>query len=191
MLLDLANGMLAYVVLSMVFGETASVWFLSVALAFSIAPDGDYAIYAVMRRYREVLSHKFVHYQLVWVVALLSIGYFSGRWYMALLAVVPVTLHFVHDSFADTGTEWLWPILPGRWFTFYSGRLNVLNAIERNARLRARYKHETNKGFVRVLMGRLVEDFAGSAGSARFVYVFAVLALTAWFCFNAGYSFWG
>jgi len=177
MLIDLASSLIAYVAITLAFGEAASAGNLAIGVVAALSPDCDYAIYACVRNKFAVISHRFVHYPLAWLTGALAFGYLSGDWYRASLAAAGFAIHFVHDSYGWVGIQWLWPFMPKAYISFGRGGrgFQIMTPETRRSILHYRYGHELRQGFWDVFWGRLRDEFTNLGFT---VEIYLILSFT-------------
>ena len=112
MLYDLCFGVLIYIGTSTVFGEPFSSGYLAVALLFSLFPDLDFIPYVLLRKRFQLVTHRFIHYPILFGAMGLILILISP--YLGVLFLLCTLAHFVHDTFSDTsvsplGVQWLYP----------------------------------------------------------------------------------
>ncbi|KKS37770.1 MAG: hypothetical protein A3G49_05505 [Candidatus Sungbacteria bacterium RIFCSPLOWO2_12_FULL_41_11] len=112
MFIDLASGMVVYVIVSLFFGIQFDYRVLGLSIFFAFFPDLDFIPYVLLRRRFKLVSHHIIHFPLmlipvgaglVWLVTQSS--------YLAILFALGVFIHFLHDGSDKTGMYWLWPLM--------------------------------------------------------------------------------
>lgn len=113
---DVSIGILWYVSLSVCFGEGFNPWVLGLSVFCVISPDTDLLPWKILRKRFSIQSHQDVfHHPIIFIPAIAGIGiifaHFTGnsRMFASMIAIGATMLHFVHDSYNQTGMHWLSP----------------------------------------------------------------------------------
>lgn len=114
MLLDIGVGLLLSFGIGIYFGIEGKFWFSLAGVGAVLAPDIDTCVYILLKRRIEkriIYKHReILHFPLIF--GLMTPGfYFWLDFPHALLWLVAILWHFVHDSIDDDGwgIQWLWP----------------------------------------------------------------------------------
>lgn len=113
MVIDLASGIFIYAGVSLLHGAKFDWLNLLLTISFAFSPDGDFVIFAVLRKRLKLASHHIIHLPLLLIPICFGIGYWWQGYYGAILFSFAVASHFFHDSFNPTGKKsgirWWWP----------------------------------------------------------------------------------
>ena len=141
MLIRISLGMLLYVFVSMLFGESASFPSLGLSIFFVLLPLADWLLYLPLRKRYKLVSHYFWYYPLMYVpVGSVAVFMISGNAYYVVLFTLNSLANFVHATYqTQQGLQWLAPI---SWISvsLYGNKLKVFSAEERKEFLANKYE---------------------------------------------------
>lgn len=113
---DTLLGLCAYMALTIAFGIEPNILHLLLALFFAYLPDGDMIPYLLLRKPLKLTGHWVIGHHPLIVIPLATIAtYVLASWlggplvFLATLAAVCVTQHFLHDTMRPQGFPWLSP----------------------------------------------------------------------------------
>lgn len=139
MIKDFSFGTVLYVFVSVVFNREFDVSFYLISLIFFILPDVDFVSYLALKKRFSLVTHRFIHYPLVFV----TIGSFvcAVDSYWGALFLLLTLGHFVLDTFSvteyPTGIQWLYPFSKKSWY-ISQGNMYQLTLSEQKERLNMR-----------------------------------------------------
>lgn len=164
MVIDLTNGIFTFSVVSLIYSVEPSWWSalnLILTICFAFGPDGDFLIFALLRKRLKLASHHIIHFPLILIPFSFALGYCWAGFYGAILFSVPCLGHFVHDSFITgwekTGIKWLWPFSGNLYFveTLFPIRIGVINAREWQEYLKGKVKGVEKRSWLDEVKSRM------------------------------------
>lgn len=115
--MDILFGCLVYLASTWVFNRSFSAIDASVVVFFALAPDLDFVPFLLLRRRLKLVSHWFIHFPLLYIpIGAIWVWLASrGEWFFVVSFILASLAHFLHDSKAVQGVQWLWPISRAGW----------------------------------------------------------------------------
>jgi len=141
MLIRISLGMLAYVSISELFGESFKLYAFGLSMFFVLLPLADWLLYLPLRRRYKLVSHYMWYYPIIYVSVGATVVYMiSGSGYYVVLFTANSLANFVHATFqTPQGLQWLAPF---SWISIslYGNKLKIFSAEERKAFLAKKYE---------------------------------------------------
>jgi hypothetical protein len=133
LLADFADGIIAVLIASWVFGVSPVWWYFLVGIPLAMLPDID-AVPEIILRRRVSASDQYardhrtlLHYPLLSALIFIPVAVFGGFW--GFLIATAVGLHLLNDLW---GTGWglpfFWPLQKGH-IKFFARRANILKSV--------------------------------------------------------------
>lgn len=115
--MDIVFGLVIYVAMTWAFGQGFHLIGLAVVMFFAIAPDLDFIPFVLLRRRYKLVSHWIIHFPLLYIPIGTTLVWFvvGGEWFYMASFILGSLAHFLHDSRAVQGVQWLWPISKAGW----------------------------------------------------------------------------
>ncbi len=139
MLKDFSLGTILYILISILFGREFDIYQYFLSLVLSILPDMDFIPYILLRKRLFLVTHRIIHYPLLFAGTGLTI--LMENHYFGTLFLVLATNHFVLDTFSTTeyptGIQWLFPFSKKSWYIF-QGKIYQLTAFQQSEQLSKR-----------------------------------------------------
>lgn len=115
--MDILFGCSVYLASVWLFDRSFSGVDAGVVVFFALAPDLDFVPFLLLRRRLKFVSHWFIHFPLLYIpIGTMLVWLVSGgEWFYVVSFVLASLVHFLHDSKAVQGIQWLWPISEKGW----------------------------------------------------------------------------
>ena len=157
MLQDFSLGTIIYVLVSIIFGRDFSAYYYLLALVLAALPDIDFIPYIIFRKRLSLVTHRSVHYPLVFFGVSLIV--FTRNPYLGILSLALFANHFVADSFSateyPTGIRWFFPFSKKSWYIL-QGKIYKLTEAQQNEQLDKRKNFWNTKGEKRTALWEIM-----------------------------------
>ncbi len=125
--MDILFGCLVYLASSLLFNRSPSAVDAGVVVFFALAPDLDLIPFLLLRRRLKLVSHWFIHFPLIYIPIGAMLVWLASReeWFYVVSFILASLAHFLHDSKAVQGVQWLWPVSQAGWAISEHGLVRV------------------------------------------------------------------
>ena len=121
--IDTSMGILIYLWAYFFFLEKQNISILLIALFFARFPDFGFPLYLLLRQRFDLQTHRtLTHYPIVAIPLAALLGYFLGYLFLpdktgllTAIAFMGSSVHFIHDSWDESGIPWFWPFKASRY----------------------------------------------------------------------------
>lgn len=191
---DVSIGILWYVLFSVCFGERFNPWVLGFSVFCAISPDTDLLPWIILRKRFSIQSHQDIFHHLVFIPAIAGIGiifaHLAGidKIFVSMIAIGAAMLHFIHDSYNQTGMHWLSPFSWSRykvtgWKIWRMKKIRKSFVDDFYEKLMEVEKGTNN--FIEAITKRSSKTESLSVGKLT-LWVFAVVIAAAWGFYSIG-----